>query len=143
MPSRPLKAWGTLSPSYKKRLERHGITARNYNTPKGAEIRAKARGHGKTPERPERAAKNPDKYPEYLESRKTLLQHVSERKRRLFSTTVKYRERASDRNVLRNPNPSTGGRINLAYVRRFLRMTESEIDDIDWSDDEWGFLYYH
>lgn len=56
------RKWQTLSPAYRQRLERGGITRAAYES--GAPVTA-ARGHAKTPERPARALKNPGKYPEY------------------------------------------------------------------------------
>jgi hypothetical protein len=55
--------WEGLSGSYRSRLERSGVTRADYES--GASVTA-ARGHAKTPERPERAAKNAERYPEYV-----------------------------------------------------------------------------
>lgn len=54
--------WEALSESYRRRLERGGITRSAYES--GASLSA-ARGHAKTPEKPERVAKNPGKYADY------------------------------------------------------------------------------
>lgn len=54
--------WQSLSPAYRARLQRGGITRRQYE--RGASL-SKARGHSKTPERPERAKRNPARYPDY------------------------------------------------------------------------------
>ena len=65
------RLWSSLSPAYRKRLAASGVTAREYNRgviPAGK--RTKARGHAKTPEHPERAAKQPERYPEYVTKRK-------------------------------------------------------------------------
>jgi len=56
------RKWSSLSADYRARLERGGISRREYES--GASLKA-ARGHKATPERPERAAKNPAKYVEY------------------------------------------------------------------------------
>lgn len=58
------KAWGSLSTAYRTRLGRAGISQRDYES--GAPL-TKARGHANTPERPQRATKNPAKYRDYLE----------------------------------------------------------------------------
>jgi hypothetical protein len=58
--------WESLSAAYRERLSRSGITKVAYES--GAPVTA-ARGHAKTPERPSRAAKNPDRYPEYTRKR--------------------------------------------------------------------------
>jgi hypothetical protein len=59
-------SWESLSPSYRERLSRNGISKAAYES--GAPVTA-ARGHAKTPERPERARKNPQRYPEYIQKR--------------------------------------------------------------------------
>ena len=59
--------WQALTPTYRKRLERGGITRSDYES--GSKVTS-ARGHARTPERPERAAKNPARYPTYLANRK-------------------------------------------------------------------------
>lgn len=64
----PRRAWDSLSESYRRRLERSGISADDYAA--GSSLK-KARGHGTTPERPERAFRHPDRYSEYLRRRVT------------------------------------------------------------------------
>lgn len=60
------RAWDTLSESYRKRLKGAGVTRRQYESGKSL---AKARGHARTPEHPERARKHPEKYREYIKKR--------------------------------------------------------------------------
>lgn len=60
------RSWESLSPAYRERLSRNGISKAAYET--GSPVTA-ARGHAKTPERPERAAKNPQRYPEYIQKK--------------------------------------------------------------------------
>ena len=55
--------WKNLTPAYKKRLIRAGITREKYIR---GESRSAARGHAATPERPSRATRNPEKYSGYL-----------------------------------------------------------------------------
>lgn len=55
--------WQALSPAYRTRLERKGITRSTYES--GFPLSA-ARGHKRTPERPAQAAKNPAKFSEYV-----------------------------------------------------------------------------
>jgi hypothetical protein len=62
------KPWQTLTDAYRRRLQRAGITPREYR--KGASLKA-ARGHSKTPERPTRALRKPQEYREYIERRTT------------------------------------------------------------------------
>jgi hypothetical protein len=60
--------WESLSPSYRERLSRNGISKAAYEA--GSPVTA-ARGHAKTPERPERAQRDPGRYPEYIQKRAT------------------------------------------------------------------------
>jgi hypothetical protein len=58
------KSWESLSPSYRGRLSRGGVTRSQFES--GAPIR-KARGHAKTPEHGiAQGLRNPDKFREYL-----------------------------------------------------------------------------
>lgn len=63
------KQWGDLSPAYRRRLERGGITRSDYE--RGASLSA-ARGHKHTPERPEQAKRNPQRYRKYLQARQPI-----------------------------------------------------------------------
>lgn len=63
--------WNALSPRYKQRLARHGITEQRYLT---GEPLTGARGHARTPEHPGRAT--PAKYPEYVSKRTGVPVHV-------------------------------------------------------------------
>lgn len=58
--------WRDLSPSYRQRLLSNGISKQDYE--KGISLSA-ARGHGKTPERPERASRSPERFQDYLGKR--------------------------------------------------------------------------
>lgn len=68
--------WDRLSPAYKQRLLNHGYTLQDYLT--GAS-RQSARGHARTPERPERAARNPARFPEYVAKRVTDYSNLRQR----------------------------------------------------------------
>jgi hypothetical protein len=59
-----VRSWEGLSDSYRARLRRAGFTSESYES--GASVTA-ARGHTATPERPERAEKNPEKYAGYIQ----------------------------------------------------------------------------
>lgn len=63
------RLWSSLSPAYRKRLRRAGVTPQRYNAiqrtgNKGA-LKA-ARGHAETPERPSRVATAPHRYQAYV-----------------------------------------------------------------------------
>jgi len=53
----PRRSWDSLTPVYRRRLDRSGITRAGYES--GAPL-ASARGHKSTPERPGRADRRPD-----------------------------------------------------------------------------------
>lgn len=135
------KAWGTLSATYRRRLERGGITKAAYER---GESLAKARGHGQTPERPERAERQPDKYTKYIERRRTLERQVAEKKAELFRGSKKYDRRRSEKAI--HSGPVSGAPAPLAKMERFLA---SDFSDLDWEtifdedSDGWDFLYYH
>ena len=58
--------WQALSPSYRARLERGGVSRSAYES--GASVSA-ARGHARTPERPAQALRQPARFPEYTTKR--------------------------------------------------------------------------
>lgn len=134
------KPWGELSPAYRKRLERAGV--------KPGQSRAAARGHGKTPEHPERAEKHPERYPDYVQKHGSLIDQVIAHKRKLFGAVKtagrhKFNDKASRRAA--RTNPVTKTRPSEQYMRRFLKMRsyDQAMMSINWGDDEWAFLYYH
>ena len=143
----PGKSWDNLSSAYRARLARAGITKRDYET-NSPELRAKrkaARGHATTPERPERAQRNPAKYATYLATRDQLQQQVIARKARLFGDRVRYNSGRSKTNVSKY-------RPSMANMRRFLAVDYSRIDDFldeilaengGKLPDEWAFIGYH
>lgn len=57
------KGWDQLSTSVRRRYERAGVTRDYYES--GGSL-SKARGHSATPERPDRADRNPRKYRGYM-----------------------------------------------------------------------------
>lgn len=147
---KPRKSWGELSPAYKKRMQGKGLTSRNWSTAKGAELRKVARGHATTPERPSQAERNPDKYPAYVSRKSSLAQRVIDHKHLLFSGVNRYKgaksyaaynaERSAKAALV---NPETEESPRTDYVKQFLKMTYDDIVQIDWSDDDWAFLFYH
>jgi hypothetical protein len=65
--SRTEAQWNALSPAYRARLERKGITLGRYIA--GDNLKS-ARGKGSGPEHPGDAVKNPKKYPNYRPRKK-------------------------------------------------------------------------
>ena len=137
------RSWAGLSPAYRRRLERAGITQARYES--GASVQV-ARGHGKTPEHPERATRNPAKYREYISERQDIIRRVLQKKARVFGDRIKYNATRSEYNVRHPVNRmGTPQTPNWAAMRRFLKMSNAEIDAIDWTADkeEYSFLFYH
>lgn len=132
------KSWSQLSPNVRKRYQSHGIGPREHA--RGVSLTA-ARGHAKTPERPERAARNPSKYPDYIANRSRLAAQVFAKKQRLFGDSHKWN--ASRARAAIGRNPATKRAPSIAHMNMFLAMNESDILDIDWQDDDWAFIFYH
>lgn len=121
------KSWSSLSPAYRTRLQKAGITQSVYET--GASLSA-ARGHAHTPERPERAATNPQRYTRYLSNRNRLVQMVVDRKRRLFGHTERYNP-AHAYSYVKDGVPNLPGYEQkppgIAELQKALKMTDDEI----------------
>jgi hypothetical protein len=64
--STPSRSWDALSETYRRRLQRAGMSRRLYES--GASLQS-ARGHAATPERPDRAEKNATVYSKYIRAR--------------------------------------------------------------------------
>lgn len=144
------KPWDELSPAYRARLSRKGITEGNYNTPAADALRQAARGHAKTPERPSRASRNPTRYADYVRARTTIIRQVEARKAQIFGSGYYNANRAS-RHIQALPGgPNEGRGASLVLMRRFLTMTSDEAHawasraarNID-EDGDWSFLFYH
>lgn len=58
--------WESLSPGYRARLSRNGISKRLYESGKNLSV---ARGHRATPEHPRDAVKHPERYRKYVDKR--------------------------------------------------------------------------
>ena len=132
-------SFNSLSPAYRARLERAGITPAQYES--GVSLES-ARGHKHTPERPERAEKNPGKYKDYLADRKRLEASVQAKKQGIFGDVHKFRANRSKNNVAKNP--MTGKQVPLADLR--LAASADHEQWLEWLDDDkerWGFLFYH
>jgi hypothetical protein len=123
-------------------MTRAGLNAKNWAGKDGAALRTAARGHGKTPEHPERAARNPQKYAGYMQTRNDLMRRAIVKKDRLFGDTLKFNQQRSNANVLMNPR--TDRPADSRFLSRFLKMSDAEIMRINWTGEpEWGFLFYH
>jgi hypothetical protein len=96
--------WDGLSPAYRKRLERAGITKRAYESGVSLE---KARGHASTPERPERAEKNPEKYRKYRDKKNDAIKYIQDFKRSKWAPPYQgvapWNEKRSEMAVRKDP----------------------------------------
>ena len=97
-----------------------------------------ARGHKATPEHPEEA--RPDKHQSYYQRRKALVNRANAKKEELFGPSDGWRKDRSDKNTAKNP--ITGHGPSLKMLEQFL-SDDFDIAEIDWTDDDWAFLYYH
>jgi len=78
---------------------------------------------------------------EYANNRGRLENAAMRKKDRMFGSTLKWNQQRAARNLQRNPN--TKKPPTLAQLQAFLDMDMDELVDIDWSDDDWAFLFYH
>ena len=135
-----------MSAGYRKRLQSAGITKRAYES--GASLE-KARGHGETPERPERAAKNPTKYAKYTAKKQKLIDQVQKFKEQKWSHRPKWNKGRSEAAVKKDPG--TGKLRGIRDLNIIHAMCGVAIVDtwMDWwaivalDDDYESAFYYH
>jgi hypothetical protein len=138
--------WGSLSREYRERLARKGVTQARYES--GASL-AGARGHGQTPERPERAetTKGQAKYQAYLSRRKQLQDDLIVKKERVFGGSHKWNP-ASSMEYVRDKIIGKE-RPTITDMKRALAMTDQEMEDAAdatggrWEGERWWFFFYH
>lgn len=133
------KPWASLSPSYRDRLARKGITPEMHAA--GESIRA-ARGHANTPEHPREAENNPEKFKDYFGKRRKLVLKVARIKAQLFGDSHKFNARRSQDIVnmgWEGKNVPSNARLQWA-----IDADESELlDAIESGDEDFSFLWYH
>jgi hypothetical protein len=135
----PRSSWDQLSAPYRSRLERGGVSKSDYDSGRSL---GDARGHAKTPERPERADNAPDKYREYRARRNTLIAQIAAKKQAAFGTSHKFRGTRSRANVA--VNPVTKKAVPIADLVKALNADEDAWQDMIADDPKrWAFLYYH
>jgi len=128
------KGWGSLSPAYRARLEKAGLTRTEYE--QGVSLQ-KARGHERTPERPTRA--NPQKHAQYISERKRLTAELEAKKDRLFGDRPRWDEDRSSRAI--REYPPTMNHLRWAVSSK---ATEQDLVDAIREDAEtFRFLGYH
>src|SRR5215831_18213628 len=132
------KGWDDLSPEYRNRLEKAGISKTAYN--RGESIQA-ARGHGVTPERPK--GFNRERFEEYAEKRDDLIRQLVERKHEYFGNRGKDPKHGDRWNAERSRQYIFDYAPPLSRLREALDMSEGEMIDAIREDPElWAFLGY-
>jgi hypothetical protein len=145
MPRR--RNWDALSPAYRTRLERGGITKRQYEA--GAKLSG-ARGHAETPEHPrdlQRRA-NREKYQKYKAKRERLVNRIHQAKVEAYDGQPEWDSESSRKNV--NRDPETGkqrGTRELQKIADIIEEAEEAGSDLfgavaDASEYR-SALYYH
>lgn len=114
------RQWGTLSPAYRRRLERGGITQAAYES--GASLQ-KARGHAQTPEHPLKAT--PASHPRYFANRASLVKQVQDQKRAMHGQSPKWNEKHA---LLATEKHRDGTPRTVTELRRVLRALK-EVDE--------------
>lgn len=151
------KGWDQLSNNYRDRLTKAGVTREQYNTGGSLE---KARGHERTPEHPERAESQPDKYRDYLNRANALVNDIQRLKRDIFQAGGGFNNSRSRASIRKDVN----GRVRpLSALRRIrdalesgkeaaqeIRRREGKVSSFVWSDvfpdledEDMSALYYH
>src|SRR5262245_21746630 len=130
--------WESLSPSYRERLSRKGITPGMHAA--GESIRA-ARGHERTPEHPREGQTQPVQFPQWMQTRRSLVRQVNVRKDSIWGSSHKYRSRGARKvtNEGVNGNPPSNAMLQWA-----LQATAEELElAAESGDEEYAFLWYH
>lgn len=127
------KPWNQLSPTYRARLEKAGITAEQFAA--GASIKA-ARGHEKTPERPTQY--NPQQFPTYAAKRQRLTAQLEQKKERVFGGSPRWNGERSHKWIRERP-PS------IAHLRWAVNEATDEdfYNAIREGPEAFTFLGYH
>ena len=125
------KGWNALSSGYKARLQKAGITRKDYE--KGSSIQA-ARGHSQTPERPTQKSGN---FTAYQSERDRLTRRVVDLKQAFFGTKPVYNPTKAVARFKKDP-PS------MASLKAWSRLTKEEwIDAIRTDPTAGAYLGYH
>jgi hypothetical protein len=146
--------WSGLSDNYRKRLEKAGVTRQEYES--GAKLE-KARGHGQTPEHPERL-KTPeegkeDKYKRYREKIKRIIREIQDFKRDKWGPPYQgvgpFNEKRSEMAVRKDPETGKARGVKDLNVIHAMVGVAKVSPWIDWhgivalDDDYETAFYYH
>jgi hypothetical protein len=122
--------WNALSPAYRQRLERAGITRQQYESGVSLE---KARGHEQTPERPERAS-DKEKYERYRNQRNALIKDIEDFKIGRFGRTPGWNKQQSLKVIKSDPETGRNRGINDLRAIHAIVMIAIEDELYDWLD---------
>lgn len=124
------KGWSALSPGYKARLEKAGISKSDYE--QGQSIQT-ARGHANTPERPTQASK----FPVYQAERTKLVNKVTAQKQAYFGNRPIWNPKRAASKFRKDPPPMTA-------LRRWALLSREEwLDAIREDPSAAAYLGYH
>lgn len=127
------KGWDNLSPGYRERLERKGLSKEDYEQ---ATSLKKYRGHEHTPEKPKDVIAHPDKYVKYVSERDKLIKELMKKKEQVWGDSPKWNKRKAKENLTKNDIP-------MALLRKANRMTGDDwLDAIREDHSIWYFLGY-
>jgi hypothetical protein len=126
------KGWDQLSPGYRDRIAKAGMTREDYEA--GGSL-SKARGHAKTPERP--SSFDAKKFPQYANERQRLTADLVKKKREHFYLRPKWNPIEAKKTIDKLAPP-------LNRMRKALRWTLEEwLHAIRENPEVWAFLGYH
>jgi hypothetical protein len=124
------KGWTALSPGYRARLEKNGISKTAYEA--GESIK-EARGHKATPERPAQGKQ----FPQYQQERDRLVRTITAKKQHWFGTSPKWNPDRANAKFRKDPPP-------MIRLRQWAKMTQEEwLDAIRSDDTAAAYLGYH
>jgi hypothetical protein len=127
------KGWDALSPQYRKRLQKAGISKSDYE---GGQSLSKARGHERTPEHPNKNI-NKAKYPTYVAERQRLIREFEAKKQQLWAERPRWNAQRSSKNI-------RDSRMSNKLLKWALDADEGElIDAIRESAETFRFVGYH
>lgn len=130
------KGWESLSPGYRARLERNGVSKTAYG--RGESIRA-ARGHAQTPEHPKEVTfkGGATQFPHYKAERDRLTKRIGELKQYWFGDSPKWNPKRSKEKFRKEP-PS------IVRMRQWVKLSREEwIDAIREDPTAASYLGYH
>lgn len=134
MASKPRSEW---SDDYRKRIE---------SAERRGKTKTEARGHGHTPEHPNRPSdKGKSKYRQYEDKKASLRREIQELKEQWYGTVERWDPEKSERYIKYDKKGKERGIKELRKVRDYIAAWEGEPEKY-WDDEEFedyaSALYY-